>query len=92
MDSILRQELYARRQGPLELLAIYTEDIIKRFQRPSLNDNELMNVFINGLSPELKSHVVLTQFCFKALIDTLCTVVLCDKSMTKHTINTSTLL
>ena len=61
MDFILRQELYARRQGPLEPLASYTEDIIKRCQRLALNDNELMNIFINGLNPELKSHVVLNQ-------------------------------
>ena len=61
MDFILRQELYARRQGPVEPLASYTEDIIKRCQRLALSDNELMNIFINGLNPELKSHVVLNQ-------------------------------
>ncbi|XP_065061270.1 uncharacterized protein LOC135688368 [Rhopilema esculentum] len=38
-----------------------TTDIVKRCQRLSLNDNELMNLFINGLSSELKSHVVLNQ-------------------------------
>ena len=61
IDFILRQELYARRQGQSEPLTSYTEDIIKRCQRLGLNDTDLMNIFVNGLAPELKSHVVLNQ-------------------------------
>ena len=61
IDFILRQELYARKQGPVEPLACYTEDIIKRCQRLSISENELMNIFINGLNSELKSHVILNQ-------------------------------
>ena len=61
IDFILRQELYARKQGHLEALASYTEDIIKRCQRLAINDNDLMNIFINGLNGELKSHVILNQ-------------------------------
>ena len=37
LDILFRQELYARKQGPNELLAIYTEDIIRKFQRLSLS-------------------------------------------------------
>ena len=61
IDFVLRQELYSRKQGQSESLINYTEDIIKRCQRLSLSDIDLMNIFINGLSPELKSHVVLNQ-------------------------------
>ena len=61
MDFILRQELYAKKQGSSESLTNYTADIIRRCQRLSLKDAELMNIFINGLKPELRSHVVLNQ-------------------------------
>ena len=52
MDFILRQELYAKKQGSSESLTNYTADIIRRCQRLSLKDAELMNIFINGLKPE----------------------------------------
>ena len=61
IDFILRQELYARKQGHAEPLACYMEDIIKRCQRLSISENELMNIFINELNSDLKSHVILNQ-------------------------------
>ncbi len=61
INFILRQELYSRKQNPQESLSSYTEDVIKRCQRLGLQDQDLMNIFINGLSSELKSHVVLNQ-------------------------------
>ena len=61
IDLILRQELYARKQGQVEPLACYSEEIIKRCQRLSIAENELMNICINGLNGELKSHVILIQ-------------------------------
>ena len=61
LEFIFRQELYARKQGLTEPLSIYTEDIIKKCQRLSLSDKDMMNIFINGLSEDLKTHVVLNQ-------------------------------
>ena len=61
LDFILRQELYARKQGPTEPLSVYTEDLIRKCQRLSLSDIEMMNLFINGLKNEIKSHVILNQ-------------------------------
>ena len=61
LDFILRQDLYARKQGLNEPLAMFTEDIIKRCQRLSLSDVEIMNIFINGLKKEIKNHVILNQ-------------------------------
>ena len=60
-DFILRQELYARKQGVTEPLSVYTEDMIKRCQRLALSEIDLMNIFINGLSTDLKNHVILNQ-------------------------------
>ena len=61
LEFIFRQELYARKQGLTEPLSLYTEDIIKKCQRLSLSDKDMMNIFINGLSEDLKTHVVLNQ-------------------------------
>ena len=61
LEFLFRQELYARKQGPKEPLSLYTEDIIKKSQRLALSDNDLMNVFINGLCDEIKNHVILNQ-------------------------------
>ena len=61
LEFIFRQELYARKQGPNEPLALYTEDVIKKCQRLSLSENEMMNVFINGLVDDLRNHVILGQ-------------------------------
>ena len=61
LEFIFRQELYARKQGPNEPLSLYTEDIIKKCQRLALSENEIMNVFINGLVDEIKTHVILGQ-------------------------------
>ena len=61
IQFLIRQELYARKQLEHEPLVTYTEDIIKKCQRLNLNELEMMNIFINGLSAELKNHVVLNQ-------------------------------
>ncbi len=61
LEFIFRQELYSRKQGPNEPLSMYTEDIIRRCQRLSLSDNDMMNVFINGLADNIKNHVILNQ-------------------------------
>ena len=61
LEFIFRQELYARKQGPNEPLSLYTEDVIKKCQRLSLSENEMMNVFINGLVKDLRNHVILGQ-------------------------------
>ena len=61
LEFIFRQELYARKQGPNEPLSLYTEDVIKKCQRLSLSENEMMNVFINGLVDDLRNHVILGQ-------------------------------
>ncbi len=61
LEFIFRQELNARKQGSNESLMMYTEDIIRKCQRLSLSDKEMMNIFINGLSHELKTYVILNQ-------------------------------
>ena len=61
LEFIFRQELYSRKQGPNEPLSMYTEDIIRQCQRLSLSDVDMMNIFINGLKGDLKSHVILNQ-------------------------------
>ena len=61
LDFLFRQELYARKQGPNEPLAIYTEDIIRKAQRLSLSDTDMMNIFVNGLNHVIKTHVILNQ-------------------------------
>ena len=61
LDFLFRQELYARKQGLNEPLAIYTEDIIRKAQRLSLSDTDMMNVFVNGLNHVIKTHVILNQ-------------------------------
>ena len=61
LEFLFRQELYARKQGPTEPLSMYTEDIIKKSQRLALSDKDLMNVFINVLCDEIKTHVILNQ-------------------------------
>ena len=61
LDLFLRQELYACKQGLNEPLAMFTEDIIKRCQRLSLLDVEMMNISINGLKKEIKNNVILNQ-------------------------------
>ena len=61
LEFIFRQELYTRKQGPNEPLSLYTEDVIKKCQRLLLSENEMMNVFINGLVEDLRNHVILGQ-------------------------------
>ena len=61
LEFLFRQELYSRKQGLGEPLAVYTEDIIKKCQRLALPDKDIMNIFINGLSDDLKTHVILNQ-------------------------------
>ena len=61
LEFLFRQELYSRKQGNEEPLGVYTEDIIRKCQRLSLSDNELMNIFINGLNERIKNNVILKQ-------------------------------
>ena len=61
LEFLFRQELYARKQGPSEPLALYTEDIIRKSQRLSLSDKDMMNIFVNGLNESTKTHVILNQ-------------------------------
>ena len=58
---LFRKELYSRKQGPLEPLSLYTADIIKMCQQLSISDKDMMNIFINGLSSEIKNYVILNQ-------------------------------
>ena len=61
LEFFFRQELYSRKQGQNEPLALYTEDIIKKSQRLSLSDKDMMNIFVNGLNDAIKTHVLLNQ-------------------------------
>ena len=58
LEFLFRQELYSRKQGVEEPLPTYTKDIIKKCQRLSLSDIELMNIFINGLNTRLRNSVI----------------------------------
>ena len=59
--AFIRQELYSRKQRPNEPLASYTEDIVKKCQRLGITDNNMMNIYINGLVDDIKTHVILNQ-------------------------------
>ena len=61
LEFIFRQELYSRKQGRNEPLSVYTADVIKMCQRLGIGDKDMMNIFINGLTDEIKSHVILNQ-------------------------------
>ncbi len=61
LEFLFRQELFARKQGVNEPLSVYTEDILRKSQRIGLPDNDVMNIFISGLSTEIKNHVILNQ-------------------------------
>ena len=61
LEFFFRQELYSRKQGQNESLALYTEDIIKKSQRLSLFNKDMMNIFVNGLNDAIKIHVLLNQ-------------------------------
>ena len=61
LDFIFRQELYSRRQGVQEPLPRYTADIIKMCQCLEVPDKDMMNIFINGLSHDIKNYVILNQ-------------------------------
>jgi len=58
---LLRQQLSARKQNETESLANYAAEIRRLCKRLSLNDSEGMHYFIQGLHPDLKSHVILGQ-------------------------------
>ena len=59
LEFLFRQELYSRKQGVDEPLSTYREDIIKKCQRLSLSDNDLMNIFINWLNERLRKSIIL---------------------------------
>ena len=58
---LLRQQLSARKQNETESLANYAAEIRRLCKRLSLSDSECMHYFIQGLHPDLKSHVILGQ-------------------------------
>ena len=58
---LLRQQLSARKQNETESLANYAAEIRRLGKRLSLSDSEGMHYFIQGLHPDLKSHVILGQ-------------------------------
>ena len=60
LEFLFRQEFTLENKG-LGSLAVYTEDIIKKCQRLALPDKDIMNIFIKGLSDDLKTHVILNQ-------------------------------
>ncbi len=55
LEFLFGQELFARKQGVNEPLSVYTEDILRKSQRIDLPDNDVMNIFISGLSTEIKT-------------------------------------
>ena len=61
VQFLLRQELNKRHQGKNESLEDYTEDIYRRCHRLNINGNEMRDIFVQGLSPALKAHVIITQ-------------------------------
>ena len=61
LEFPFRQELYARKQGSTEPWSLYTKDISKKSQHLSFSDEDLMNIFINGLQDDVKNHVNLNQ-------------------------------
>ena len=58
---LLRQQLSARKQNETKSLANYAAEIRRLCKRLSLSDSECMHYFIQGLHPDLKSHVILGQ-------------------------------
>ena len=56
-----RQQLSARKQGEHEPLCSYASDIRHLCKRVGPTELEIMHHFIQGLKPELKSHVILGQ-------------------------------
>ena len=61
LEFIFCQELYSRKQGRNEPLSVYTADVIKMCQRLGIGDKDMMNIFINGLTDEIRNHVILNQ-------------------------------
>ena len=58
---LLRQQLSARRMSPEESLENYNEDVTRRCRRLKLADMERLHVFVQGLRPDLKEHVMLNK-------------------------------
>ena len=56
-----RQQLSARKQEEHESLSNYSSDIRHLCKRLGLTDLDVMHYFIQGLRPDLKSHVILGQ-------------------------------
>ena len=56
-----RQQLSARKQEEHESLSNYSSDIRHLCKRLGLTDLHVMHYFIQGLRPDLKSHVILGQ-------------------------------
>ena len=58
---LLRQQLSARRMSPDESLENYIEDVTRRCHRLKLADMQRLHVFVQGLRPDLKEHVMLNR-------------------------------
>jgi hypothetical protein len=59
--SLWRQQLSARKQEGHESLSNYSSDIRHLCKRLGLTDLDVVHYFIQGLRPDLKSHVILGQ-------------------------------
>jgi len=60
-DWILRQELNSRKQLMQESVAEYSSDILKRCQRLNIPKQEQLHFFIQGLLPDIRDYVILSQ-------------------------------
>ena len=61
LQFLLRQELNNRRQAPTESLEDYCKDILQKCHRLGIKGNEVRDIFIQGLNPDVKSHVILNS-------------------------------
>ena len=89
---IFHQEVYSRKQRPNEPLSCYTEDIIKRCQHLNSSDNDMLNIYINGLADDIKTHVILNQpdtFATAENLARLCEAVLSNDPLTNAHANVS---
>lgn len=58
---MLRQKLLKRRQASTESVSDFAADIRKQAQRLAIPEQEQLHYFVQGLKPELRSHVILQQ-------------------------------
>jgi len=58
---LLRQELTQRKQGATETVADFSADVRRQCQRLRLAKTEWLHILIQGLRPDIRSHIVLQQ-------------------------------